>query len=80
MNAPTNNNERKMSAINYIGHQFPNIVCLLIYVYPPSSPLPNSPLPPLPSHPPPPPQFTSWRDRGVPVEPGQLVQLVQLTR
>lgn len=25
-------------------------------------------------------QFTSWRDRGVPVEPGQLVQLVQLTR
>jgi len=25
-------------------------------------------------------QFTSWRDRGVPVEPGHLVQLVQLTR
>jgi len=25
-------------------------------------------------------QFTSWRDRGVPVEPAHLVQLVQLTR
>lgn len=25
-------------------------------------------------------QFTSWRDRSVPVEPAQLVQLVQLTR
>ena len=24
-------------------------------------------------------QFTSWRDRGVPVEPGHLVQLVQVT-
>ena len=24
-------------------------------------------------------QFTSWRDRGVPVEPGHIVQLVQVT-
>ena len=25
-------------------------------------------------------QFTSWRDRGVPVEPAHLVQLVQVSR